>query len=172
LEYRLTNSEPTFTRERPSSLQQWAFKIPAKFYSGRQAEFFKSRCVLQLTTIGRKSGLPRTIAVSFMPHNDSYVIFSGFGIESNWYQNILANPDVLVKVGKHEFKARASVVEDPAQRKQLMLEMRDRSANCGPPQFIRSLLKLTRAFDYDGEIQMAVDNAETIPVVELTPEKN
>lgn len=161
---------PTFVRERPNRLLRIGFKVPVYLYWGPIAELLRSRCVLKLTTTGRKSGLPRTTCVSFMPEGDHYIVFSGFGVHSNWYQNILANPRVTVQVGRKRFTATARVVEDPTRRKELMLKMRDRSKHCGPPVWIRPLLRLTRVFDYDNEIRLAVENAEILPVVELIPE--
>jgi deazaflavin-dependent oxidoreductase (nitroreductase family) len=165
----VASSEPTFVRERPNAFLKLFFKVPPLIYRGPIAELLRSRCVLRLTTTGRKSGLPRTICVSFSPLNGHYVIFSGFGIESQWYQNVQANPAVTVQVGRRAFAATAVPVADPARRRELMLMMRDRSANCGPPTWIRPLLRLTRTFDYDAEIRLAVEQAEALPVVELIP---
>ncbi len=162
---------PTFVRKRPNRLLRIGFRVPVYLYWGPIAELLRSRCVLKLTTTGRKSGRPRTTCVSFMPDGDHYIVFSGFGVRSHWYQNILANPKVTVQVGRKRFSATARVVEDPARRKELMLRMRDRSQRCGPPVWLRPVLRAIRAFDYDQEIRLAVENAEILPVVELVPNK-
>jgi hypothetical protein len=65
--------------------------------------------------------------------------------------------------------ATAHLVEDPERRRQLMLRMAARSSGCGPPAPLRPLLKLTGAFDYQGEIDMAVAAGGTLPVVEIIP---
>lgn len=165
----MSDNDPTFRRPRPNPLLRLVFKLPPLVYHGPVAAFFASRCVLRLTTTGRKSGQPRTICVSFMPLDGGYIIFSGFGVQSNWYRNIRANPEVTVQIGRQTMRATAQVVADPARRKALMLRMQQRSSGCGPPTWIRPLLRLTRAFDYDAEIQLAVDQAEAMPVVELMP---
>jgi deazaflavin-dependent oxidoreductase (nitroreductase family) len=165
----VASSEPTFVRERPNTLLRFFFKLPPLLYHGPIAVGLSKRCVLRLTTTGRKSGLPRTICVSFAPLGDHYVVFSGFGIGSQWFQNVRANPEVTVQIGRRRFAATAVPVADPARRRELMLMMRDRSAGCGPPTWMRPLLRLTRAFDYDGEIRLAVEQAEALPVVELIP---
>lgn len=164
---KVSTSPPTFERERPNLLLRIGFKIPPLIYYGPIASLMASRCVIRLTTTGRKSGKPRTICVSAMPVDHGYVLFSGFGIKSNWYQNLLANPEAVIKVGRKTHSVTAMVVDDPDQRRNLMIRMRDRSASCGPPTFIRPVLELTKVFDYDAEIQMAVDNAEELPVVIL-----
>ena len=66
----------------------------------------------------------------------------------------------------------ARVVEDPERRRQLMLQMKARSSGCGPPGPMRPLLKLTRIFDYQGEIDMAVAAGGTFPVVEIFPRRD
>jgi deazaflavin-dependent oxidoreductase (nitroreductase family) len=146
-------------------------RLPRLMYVGPLAELMRSRCVLLLTTRGRRSGLPRPTTVSFMPLSDGrYVIFSGWGIHSDWYRNVLADPRVHIQVGQDQMNATAKVVEDPQQRRGLMLRMASLSSGCGPPRPLRPLLKLTRIFDYEGEIQMAVAAGTTLPVVEIRPD--
>lgn len=165
----MATSEPTFVRQRPGLLLRLGFKVPRYLYRGPLAELLRTRCVLLLTTTGRKSGLPRTTGVSFMPMDDHYVVFSGFGVRSNWYRNLRANPEVIVQVGRRRWRATAQPVLDPARRRDLMLRMQQRSRNCGPPTFIRPLLRLSRTFDYDAEIRMAVEHANELPVIEIVP---
>jgi deazaflavin-dependent oxidoreductase (nitroreductase family) len=160
---------PSFTRRRASPWLRALLKVPPLIYYGPLAELMRARCVLVLTTRGRRSGVPRTGAVSFMPLEDHFVVFSGWGIGSNWYRNIRANPDVTIKVGRRRLRATARVVEDPERRRALMHQMQARSGGCGPPKPMRPLLKLTGVFDYQGEIDMAVRAGTTLPVVEIFP---
>ena len=165
----MTSSQPTFDRGRPNAFRKWFFKSPVSMYHGPIADVMSKRCVMMLTTIGRKSGQPRTNGVSFMPVGDGYIIFAGWGVQSDWYKNLLANPEVTIQVGNKRMKATAKPVEDPARRKDLMLQMRKRSGQCGPPEPVRSVLKATGMLDYEGELDMAVDQAGQLPVVEITP---
>jgi len=119
--------------------------------------------------MGRKTGRPRTTAISFMPLEDRLIVFSGWGTTSNWYRNVRANPAVTVRVGNRQFSGTAQLVADPEQRKQLMLEMQKRSASCGPPRFTRGILKALRLFDYEGEITLAVAQGGDLPVLEISP---
>jgi deazaflavin-dependent oxidoreductase (nitroreductase family) len=143
--------------------------VPRLVYRGPIAEFLRSRCIMLLTTRGRRTGLPRTNGVSFMPLGDHVVVFSGWGITSGWYRNIRVNPSVQIRVGGRQLRATAKPVEDPARRAELMRMMAARSPGCGPPKPIRPLLKLTRVFDYQGEIDMALAAGGTLPVVEIIP---
>lgn len=161
--------EPSFRRKRPGGLLRFVLKQPPRLYHGPLARLLCSRYVMLLTTTGRRSGLPRTNGVSFMPLDSSFIVFSGWGVSSNWYRNLRANPEVVIQVGQKRLRATARPVEDPVRRRELMLMMRQQSAHAGPPKFIRPLLRLTRLFDYDREIRMAVEHAEELPVIELVP---
>lgn len=74
------------------------------------AAWHKPVPVCLLTTIGKKSGEPRTAALLCMPDGDRVVIVaSQGGLPKNplWYGNILANPDVTIQLGKKVAKYRA-----------------------------------------------------------------
>ena len=160
---------PTFDRGRPGFLRRFFFKAPAALYRGPVAEVMRSRCVLMLTTTGRRSGLPRTTGVSFLPLGDRFVVFSGWGVRSDWYRNLLANPEVTIRVGGKTMRATAVPVADPDRRRELMRQMRARSGQCGPPEPARAILRATRLFDYEGELDMALEQGGALPVVELIP---
>ena len=164
-------AEPTFRRRRASPLLRALLKLPTLVYRGPLAELMRARCVLLLTTRGRKTGRARTGAVSFMPVGDHFVVFSGWGVGSNWFQNIRANAEVSVKIGQQQMRATARVVEDPERRRELMRQMQLRSSGCGPPRSMRPVLKLTHLFDYQGEIDMAVAAGGSLPVVEIFPDR-
>ena len=144
-------------------------KAPVLLYWGPIAELLRSRCVMLLTTRGRRTGHLRTGPVSFMPVDNHFVVFSGWGVNSNWYQNVRANPEVTITVGRRRMQALARLVEDPNRRRELMLRQQKRSGGCGPPKPVRPLFKFLRIFDYDGEISMAVKAGGNLPVVDITP---
>lgn len=78
---------------------------------------------LLLEHIGRKSGeLRRAVleVVSSSPESGLYYVVSGFGPGSNWYQNILHNPQVVIQVGRDRFQAIAQQLS-PEQAGKLML---------------------------------------------------
>jgi deazaflavin-dependent oxidoreductase (nitroreductase family) len=165
----MASTQPTFDRGRPNAFRKWFFKSPVSMYRGPVGDIMSKRCVMMLTTIGRKSGLPRTNGISFMADGDKYIIFAGWGIQSDWYKNLLANPEVTIQVGSKKIKATAKPIDDAARRRDLMLQMRKRSGQCGPPEPVRSVLKATGLFDYEGELDMAVEQDGQLPVIEITP---
>lgn len=54
---------------------------------------------LYLTTIGRKTGLPRQIEIWFVEHQGRYYMVSEAREQSNWVQNLLQAPRVHFSVG-------------------------------------------------------------------------
>jgi deazaflavin-dependent oxidoreductase (nitroreductase family) len=138
-------------------------------YRGPGAEALRGRCVMLLTTVGRRTHKLRTNAVSFMPSGNNFIVFSGWGIRSAWYRNVLANPEVQIQVGRRHARATATLVPEPERRAQLMLQMQQRSTLCGPPGLVRPVLKALRLFDYEGEIRMAVAQGGDLPVLEIVP---
>lgn len=165
----MSGARTSYRREPPGFLLRLGFKLPELLYHGPLATYMKSRCVMLMTTTGRKSGLPRTNGVSFMRQGKHYISFVSWGMNSNWYKNLLANPEVTLQVGRQRIQATAEPITDPDEREQLMRQMEICSENCGPPKFTRPLLRLTRTFDYDADIALAVKNARELPVVRFIP---
>lgn len=68
--------------------------------------------LLLLTTIGARSGQPRTTPVAYSTDDGRFVIQasnSGKPNHPDWYHNLLANPQVTVDLGSEQFPAHASV---------------------------------------------------------------
>ena len=62
--------------------------------------------LLLLTTIGAKSGQPRTIPLIYSTDGDRYVVIASKGGEPthpDWYRNLVANPNVTLEVGGETF---------------------------------------------------------------------
>ncbi len=65
---------------------------------------------LKLTHIGRKSGLPRQTVlevVRYDPVTHVCIVASGWGVKSDWLQNVMQHPQVTVQVGSRRFAALA-----------------------------------------------------------------
>ena len=76
---------------------------------------------LKLTTVGRKTGQPRTVKLVYFRDGDAYVVTaSNSGRPSNpgWFYNLQANPEVTVEI--HGVRRRAiAEIADPAKRQAL-----------------------------------------------------
>ncbi len=69
-------------------------------------------CIL-LRTIGRRSGKPHTVCLSYLPDGDSMVVVGSFGGADHhpaWYHNVVANPEVIVQNRERVFTATAETL--------------------------------------------------------------
>ena len=73
--------------------------------------------VLDLTTIGGKTGLPRTIEIWFVVCSGRFYLFAERGEAANWVKNIRRNPKVTVRIGDCQTDATARVLDRDADRK-------------------------------------------------------
>ena len=67
---------------------------------------------LLLTTTGRRSGEPRTVAVGYLKDGERLVVVASNGGSDrppSWLLNLQANPVVAIQIGRNKFSARASV---------------------------------------------------------------
>ena len=75
--------------------------------------------VMLLTTIGAKTGLPRTLPLLYVIDDDSLILIaSNYGRPGNpsWYRNLKANPRVEALAGKHSGTYTATEIADPTDR--------------------------------------------------------
>ena len=71
--------------------------------------FFEGK-VARLTTRGRRSGLPRPVAVGYVDEPDGSVLVAAGG-RAQWAVNLFAEPVVEVEVGERRFTAVAEPLE-------------------------------------------------------------
>ena len=115
---------------------------------GKVSGQFAGMPLILLTTIGAKSGQPRTSPVAYMADGDRILIIASKGgapTNPDWYHNLVINPLVTVEVGSERFEARATVPQG---------EERDRLFN-----------KVVEQMPNFGEYQK--NTTRTIPVVVL-----
>jgi len=79
--------------------------------------------MLVLTSWGRKSHKPRHTMLSYVLMGDRVYVSSGWGVRTDWYKNILANPHVTVQVGGRVYSARARRVQDIDEYTNIAREM-------------------------------------------------
>jgi deazaflavin-dependent oxidoreductase (nitroreductase family) len=61
---------------------------------------------LLLTTVGRRSGELRSVALGYYVHNDRVIIIGSVGGGAShpaWYQNLQAHPLVWLTINRHEY---------------------------------------------------------------------
>ncbi len=70
--------------------------------------------VLLLTTTGRKSGLPRERALTYIPYGEGFAVIASYLGEPrhpDWYLNLKANPDAAVLANGRVVAVRAREAE-------------------------------------------------------------
>jgi deazaflavin-dependent oxidoreductase (nitroreductase family) len=65
-----------------------------------------------ITTTGRKTGLPRQIEIWFVELEDRLYILAEHGLKAKWVQNIVADPNVNVRLGEREFRGVGRVLDE------------------------------------------------------------
>ena len=77
---------------------------------GQTAGPYAALPLLLLTTIGARTGQPRTSPLMYIPDGDQLLVLaSNFGAPKHpdWYQNLLVHPHVTVEVGAETYRATA-----------------------------------------------------------------
>jgi deazaflavin-dependent oxidoreductase (nitroreductase family) len=77
---------------------------------------------IDITTTGRRTGLPRRIELVF--HNiDGRIVISGLPGRRSWYANLVANPHMTFHLTgpiKADLPATARPITEPTERRELM----------------------------------------------------
>jgi deazaflavin-dependent oxidoreductase (nitroreductase family) len=95
-------------KDGPGRIASWLFRIPLHMYRIGLGRWIENK-ILLLTTIGRRSGKPRTVPLGYIAgiENGVYYIIAGWRGGTDWYKNLVANSMVLVAVGSTKFKCQA-----------------------------------------------------------------
>ncbi len=92
---------------------------------GRDGHDWEGVHTLLLTTTGRRSGQSRTTPLIYGRAGDHYLVVASRGgapTHPDWYQNLVAQPEVQVQVMAERFKARARTAT-PAEKPALWKTM-------------------------------------------------
>jgi deazaflavin-dependent oxidoreductase (nitroreductase family) len=79
--------------------------------------------ILVITHTGRVTGLKRRTPLNYAIVDDDIYITAGFGMRSDWYRNLKANPQVQVWLPQGWWSGIAEEVTDPTQRLALMRQV-------------------------------------------------
>jgi deazaflavin-dependent oxidoreductase (nitroreductase family) len=97
-----------------SQANTWLYRVSGGRVGGR---WLRGAPVMLLTTIGRKSGQPRTTPVLYLRDGEDVVIVASKGGMSRhplWYWNLMADPNVDIEIGceKRAMRARRATEEE------------------------------------------------------------
>ncbi len=96
----------------PTGIQAIFWRLPIWLYRFNLGWVLGERMLL-LQHIGRKSGKVREAVIEVVRHDtgeDAYFVCSGFGTKSQWFQNLQANPDVHIQVGRRKLAVHAELL--------------------------------------------------------------
>jgi deazaflavin-dependent oxidoreductase (nitroreductase family) len=88
--------------------------------NGRLSGRLAGSQLILLTTIGARSGEPRTTVLGYRRHGDEVVAIAsnnGSAGDPNWYRNLLARPTAIVELGAEKFEVRARTAR-PEEREE------------------------------------------------------
>ena len=103
-------------QRRPKGLLLWFFRLGHKLYRWRLG-WLLGRRLLLLEHTGRTSELARETALEVMRYDTAggvYIVAAVFGSSSDWYRNILARPQVTIRVGGRSYPAVAEPLDPTA----------------------------------------------------------
>lgn len=95
-----------------SFLRGLSSQVCGKIEAMSERQDFSAIQYLYLTTTGRKTGLPREIEIWFVAHAGRFYILAEHFHRTQWVRNILANPQVRVRLAGREFAATARVLDE------------------------------------------------------------
>ena len=108
-------------RPRPTGLARAFMRAPLVLYRLGLGGLI-GRSTLVLTTTGRRSGVRRVVPLDYQQEGDAFYLIAEGGGRSPWYRNLVANPEVEVRVGSRRMKAVAAPLTD-AQEKAHVLRL-------------------------------------------------
>jgi len=149
----------------PRGLARLGWRAPIWFYRLGLSGLLGERFVL-INHIGRKSGMSRQAVVEVVQHNKetgAYMVASGFGEKADWYQNLMAHPEITIQVGRKRTTARAERLPLP-QATEVLLDYNRRH-----PTALRTLSGIL-GYRTDGSEADARFLAGILPIVALIPQ--
>jgi len=72
------------------------------------------RMVLLLTTVGRRSGLPRVTPLQYEEIDGCFYVAAARGEDADWLRNLAVQPAVGLRVGSRRIQGEARIIRDPA----------------------------------------------------------
>lgn len=93
----------------PRGIARRLYRLPIWLFR-LHLEWLLLKHFLLLTHTGRSSGLPRQTVLEIIHHDpktERYVVFAGWGKQSDWVKNTEKTPQVIIQVGSRPFLAQA-----------------------------------------------------------------
>ena len=151
--------------EPPKGFSRLLWRAPIWIYRLGLGGLIKKRMLL-LHHTGRKSGLPRQNVLEIVDHDQVtgiYYVASGFGKKSDWYQNIVKKPEVVITVGRVDIPVTA-VPLPPEESGQALVDYAHRN-----PTAAKTLMRLC-GYKVDGSDEdFFIMGRDIVPFIALQP---
>lgn len=99
---------------KPTGLLKLTFTLPRYLYRWHAGWLLGHLC-LMITHVGRKTGRKRQTVlevVHYDPSTRECIVISGYGAQSDWYRNILAQPAIEVQIGFQRYPPRQRLLSE------------------------------------------------------------
>ena len=99
---------------------RWIYRVHRSVYElsrGRLGHRSPFGPLLLLTTVGRRTGKPRTTPLLYMPEGDDFLVVASNGGRDeapDWLRNLEVSIDARVRVGREVHSVRADVLRGPS----------------------------------------------------------
>lgn len=84
---------------------------------------------IDLTVRGRRSGKDISRPVWFVHEDDKLYLLPVQGSDTNWYRNVLKNPDVKISAQRQELSGKARTITDENKVKEIVEKFRLKYGN-------------------------------------------
>ena len=148
----------------PRGIKALPWRLPIWIYRLGLGSLMGNRFLL-LNHIGRKSGQPRQAVLEVIrsfPAENRYLVVSGFGEASDWYQNIKKGPKVTIQVGRKKIKAIAEQLDPESAGETMVIYAQN---NPGAIKTLSGLL----GYEIDHTPAGYRSFGKRIPVIQFTP---
>lgn len=81
---------------------------------------YAKQSIVNLTTVGRKSGKKFTVKIWFVVADEHAVYVQHVTAPANWCKNLAKNPEVELDFGAGPLAGRATVIADPPRAQQVL----------------------------------------------------
>lgn len=104
--------------------------VPKTYYmSKRDLKYFSTTNQIDLTVKGRKSGQDISRPIWFVHEDDKLYLLPVQGSDTNWYRNVLKNPNVKISAQRQELSGKATAITDDKKVKEIVEKFRSKYGN-------------------------------------------
>lgn len=148
----------------PKGIARMLYRLPIQLFRLRLGWALGGRFLL-LHHTGRVSGRRRRAVIEVIGHDrtdDCYFVCSGYGTQPDWYRNVVANPDVIIQVGRRTLPVTATPLPGD-EAAEVMVNYARRH-----PKVAKTLLSRLMGIAVDGSEADFREAGRHVPVIGLT----